>query len=42
MTTRRSASSATDEAPIVHHYAFVLIFEAVLLLGLAWLAARYR
>jgi hypothetical protein len=31
-----------SDPPIAHHYLFVLLAQAAVLLGLAWLAAHYR
>jgi hypothetical protein len=31
-----------SDPPIAHHYVFVLLAQAAVLLGLAWLAAHYR
>jgi hypothetical protein len=31
-----------NDPPIAHHYVFVLLAQAAVLLALAWLAAHYR
>ena len=31
-----------DDAPIRKHYVLVLVIEALILAGLAWLGASYR
>ena len=39
---RRTAIPTDDDPSIRKHYGLVLIVEALILSGLAWLAAHYR